>query len=301
MKKTRIFALLLALCLTVVCVPSIAASAAENGSDFSWSLDDGVLTVSGTVMPDFSIESSSPWESSAKSIHTVVIEDGMTNIGASAFDMCNNLTEVTIPSTVTSIGKRAFAYCPIRDIVLPEGLISIGEMAFWGNESWTSITIPKSVKKIGGAAFGTVVETHTHETEIRFLGDRPTFDGKLSDDVFMTIFSNNVTVYYPAGNETWTDNTAEGFVPNEIVGGKQPWIAYDVPTPDDPTEPAPSEPVPTESAPTESTIPSTEPQPTAPTESDNPSTGSNTLLPMALLLVASAACAVLCLKKRAIF
>ena len=225
MKKTRIFALLLALCMTVVCIPSIAASAAENGSDFSWSLKDGVLTVFGTVMPDFSFESPSPWESSAESIRTVVIEDGMTNIGenafaschelsnvtipdsvtvigTSAFDFCDKLTEVAIPSHVTSIGARAFAYCPIRDIVLPEGLISIGEMAFWCNMSWTSITIPKSVRKIGGAAFGTVVETYTHEMEIRFLGDRPTFEGKLSDDVFMTIFSNNVTVYYPANNET---------------------------------------------------------------------------------------------------
>lgn len=324
MKKTRILALLLTLCMTVVCIPSIAASAAENGSDFSWSLKDGVLTVSGTVMPDFSYESPSPWKSSAESIHTVVIEDGMTNIGECAFYSCyelsnvtipdsvtvigawsfydcGKLTEVAIPNNTTSIGVRAFSLCPIKDIVLPEGLISIGQEAFFNNDSWrTSITIPKSVTKIGALAFCDTYDLDDTERAIRFLGDRPAFEC----DATMPVFKDTITIYYPANNETWTDNTSEGFVPNEIVGGKQPWIAYDVPTPSDPTEPVPTEPAPTETtptepAPTESTIPSTEPQTTAPTESDNPSTGSNALLPIALLLVASAACAVLCLKKHA--
>ena len=41
----------------------------------------------------------------------VIIPDGVTGIGDSAFFRCDNLTSVTIPDGVTSIGDSAFFLC----------------------------------------------------------------------------------------------------------------------------------------------------------------------------------------------
>ncbi len=40
----------------------------------------------------------------------VVIPEGVTSIGAEAFEACGNLTNVTIPDGVASIGDSAFWY-----------------------------------------------------------------------------------------------------------------------------------------------------------------------------------------------
>ena len=48
-----------------------------------------------------------PWGTAIKA---VVIEDGVTNIGEDAFCGYKNLTSVTIPDSVTSIGYRSFGY-----------------------------------------------------------------------------------------------------------------------------------------------------------------------------------------------
>ena len=65
-----------------------------------------------------------------------------------------NLTNVTIPDGVTSIGQYAFENCSnLTSIDLPESLTSIGDCAFALCSSLTSIDLPESLTKIGNNAF----------------------------------------------------------------------------------------------------------------------------------------------------
>lgn len=85
-------------------------------------------------------------------LKTVHINEGITEIPAYFFYGLDNVTEITLPSTLKVIGERAFDRCNITSIDLPDGLEEIGEEAFECSKL-TTLTIPASVKKIGDRAF----------------------------------------------------------------------------------------------------------------------------------------------------
>ena len=73
----------------------------------------------------------------------------VTSIGDQAFSHCYSITSITIPNSVTSIGRYAFAGCTLASISLPNSITSIGDAAFQDCESLKSITIPNSVTSVG--------------------------------------------------------------------------------------------------------------------------------------------------------
>lgn len=83
------------------------------GTNVNWSLDAGGLTISGFgAMTDYPSSSSVPWDSYRSSITSVIIQNGVTSIGRSAFERCSGLTgQLSIPNSVTSIGSYAFRNC----------------------------------------------------------------------------------------------------------------------------------------------------------------------------------------------
>ncbi len=84
----------------------------------------------------------------------LLIPDSVTSIGHFAFYGCTSLTSIVIPDSVTSIGGSAFYSCTgLTSIVIPNSVISIGESAFENCTSLTSIVIPDSVRSIGLFAF----------------------------------------------------------------------------------------------------------------------------------------------------
>ena len=77
----------------------------------------------------------------------------VTRIDSYAFNSCQ-LTHITVPDSVTSIGSTAFAYSShLTGITLGNGVTSIESNAFYNCFSLTEITVPDSVKELGHSAF----------------------------------------------------------------------------------------------------------------------------------------------------
>ena len=61
-----------------------------------------------------------------KNLQTVIIQEGVTEIGDYAFRECTTLSSVTLPSTIKKIGTRAFLDCfALTTIVIPDTVVSI--------------------------------------------------------------------------------------------------------------------------------------------------------------------------------
>lgn len=85
---------------------------------------------------------------------SVTIPETVTSIGIGSFQGCSSLTSVMIPETVTSIGDGSFKDCTsLTSVTIPKGVTSIGDGTFEGCSSLTSLTIPEGVTSIGDWAF----------------------------------------------------------------------------------------------------------------------------------------------------
>ncbi|MBO4934931.1 MAG: leucine-rich repeat protein [Clostridia bacterium] len=111
--KKTVSAIVALLMIAALLPAGFAASALDDvdddkcGENLTWSLDDGVLTISGSgAMDDFMF--GGPWGYSPTA---VVIEEGVTSIGENAFYQNSYLNSVSIPSTVAGIGEDAFYKC----------------------------------------------------------------------------------------------------------------------------------------------------------------------------------------------
>ncbi len=121
------------------------------GDNATWNLSkDGTLTISGsgkiTVDPEAHFigplsstagsygysSSDNAWKPIKELVNKIVIENGITSIPDKEFSGFSNLTEVTLPNTMKTIGKEALAYCnSLSRVLVPSSVTSIGEDAFW--------------------------------------------------------------------------------------------------------------------------------------------------------------------------
>lgn len=174
------------------------------GENLTWKIENGTLTISGTgKMDSGSIPGSEIWPWSDEGFETVIIEPGVTSIGAEAFWSQGDLVRVDIPDSVRSIGAEAFQCCTsLANVDIPEGLVSIGESAFELCSSLMFVNIPSSVTAIGEKAFSACVGL----TAINVNEDNSVF---CSENGVLFNKERTRLICYPAGNENETYNIPE--------------------------------------------------------------------------------------------
>ena len=153
----KITAVILCLILFVVCMPlsAFAATSGVFGTDENiiyWSVSDGVLTISGNGLMDGFLngEGKAPWSDAEFS--SVVVEEGVLNIGPHAFEDCKGLKSVTLPESVSVIQSYAFKNCTnLTEIKMNQGLQAIFSWAFENCTGLTSVEIPDSVELLESA------------------------------------------------------------------------------------------------------------------------------------------------------
>lgn len=139
------------------------------GKDAEWTFNKttGKLIISGKG----SFGSSGEF-SGCTVIRSVVIEDGITEIGENAFSGCSYLKSVSFPDSTQIINANAFFGCKaLKSLVLGKNVRSIGSFAFSGCTKLSSLSIPASVEEIGeGVLF------LSSQAEIYYAGTKEQWD-----------------------------------------------------------------------------------------------------------------------------
>ena len=158
------------------------------------------------------------------------------------------MTELTVPSSVASIGSSAFRdYVDLTSVTFSSGNARIGDRAFWGLNALTRVTLPDSMTSIGYAAFWDtgVTDVYYAGTEDQWkaiqvgefneaLTNANIHYGHLMADVKATDWFAQPVVW--ALEKGITSGTGEGkFSPNSTCTQGQIltflWRAYGSPTP----------------------------------------------------------------------
>ncbi len=196
-----------------------AGQEAANGTegDLSWTLTKGgTLTISGNgSIPNYTLPERPSWEKqSDASISTIVLSDGITEIGAYSFYESTALS-VYIPDSVQTIGDSAFrssalinvtipgsvkrigndAFCTVLNLVsatVAKGVETIGERAFLGCTALTYMDFPASITSVGAGAFMSCKEMKS----VRFMPSNE--PAEIGDDIFSAC-QNLISVTLPQG------------------------------------------------------------------------------------------------------
>lgn len=123
---------------------SLSEIKVDEGNEYYKSVEGVLMNKEGTLLIAYPI-------GNAASSYT--IPDNVKTIDINAFYSATNLTSVTIPASVTNIGKLAFGFSGLTSVDISAGVTSIGEYAFQDCESLSSVTIPASVESIDNSAF----------------------------------------------------------------------------------------------------------------------------------------------------
>jgi hypothetical protein len=154
-----------------VCLPLTANAFYDSASGLYFSSSNGTTCsvtalTNGTYSGDIVIPSTVTYNDTeykvtaigenafeSSDITSVTIPKGVTTIGDYTFEYCTSLTSLTIPEGVTSIGNNTFMNSSLVSVTLPESVTEIGYCTFGGCNALTSINIPKGLTTIPKGMF----------------------------------------------------------------------------------------------------------------------------------------------------
>ena len=201
MRPKRLISLLVAVCMMITMLPlsAVTAFAVEPWSDDP-TADDGTykyayeenedgdgdtVTITKFLGPVDSAKAPDPY---TITVPTKLDGRKVTGLGESSFSgiyssdhqkdstllsFCNQIQSVTIPESVTSIGKSAFEHCSKLDSLTIKGVAtSIGAYAFASCTSLTSLSLVGNFQTIGEQAFAYCGMTSlTTDADITSIGE----------------------------------------------------------------------------------------------------------------------------------
>ena len=139
---------------TVTVTPRYSGTCGDN---VTWELtEDGVLIISGSGnMEDYTYPLPlAPWYPLREKIKSAVIEYGVTNISSYAFFECRTMTSISIPESVTEIGRSCFEWCGIESVIVPNSVTILNAQAFLNCWQLKSISLPKDINILDFYVFG---------------------------------------------------------------------------------------------------------------------------------------------------
>lgn len=149
--------------LTSLTVPSTLTSVEKGAfldisvSDFRYIIYGDLATYVQRGQPYYSLSNETntiKYYYNGQELTDLRIPSSVTSIGNYAFRYCRDLKNMTLPSGVTSIGNCAFFDCSgLTSVTLPLNLASIGYQVFRYCSGLTSVTFPSSLTLIGTEAF----------------------------------------------------------------------------------------------------------------------------------------------------
>ena len=115
-------------------------------------------------------------------LETAAIPEGVEEIPYQVFMNCNGIKELTLPSTLKSIGEAFNGLDDIEKVVIPEGITEIPSNGIYNKKKLASITLPGTITKIGYRAFAydIAVKEITIPASVTEIGDEA-FNGWTAD------------------------------------------------------------------------------------------------------------------------
>lgn len=159
---------------------------------YTFDADTGTLTITGTG-------STYSWNNVTGETHftnnpfykqydikSVVIENGITQIGSYAFYYCKYLTSVVIPDGLTSIDNYAFCGCTtLVDINIPDSVTHMGTDVFRDCMRLKSITMSNALKEVPNFEFYNCIalQSITMSNNTERIGNHAFYDCESLDNV----------------------------------------------------------------------------------------------------------------------
>lgn len=143
------------------CYAMTEANVPASVTNYGWRVfdDAGKNAENNVITFHCNLPKQNPWKESLQSTYfenlqfdKVVIAEGVSSIEEYGL-AGSGMKEITLPSTLRTIGDMAFYGCKMESVTIPEGVTTLGTSAFYYCSSLKSVSIPSTITAIGDNCF----------------------------------------------------------------------------------------------------------------------------------------------------